>query len=66
MVAADQEAAQEIYDLNNPVARATIQQRKEVIDSSDGEISFTKFHDIRQDIAVESHKAAISKMKGGR
>ena len=66
VVAADQEAAQEIYDLNNPVARATIQQRKEVIDSSDGEISFTKFHDIRQDIAVESHKAAISKMKGGR
>ena len=66
VVARDQQAAQEIYDLNDPVSRATIQQRKEVIDSADGEISFTKFHDVRQDIAMESHKAAISKMKGGR
>ncbi len=66
VVAKDNEAAQEIYGLNNPLARSTIQNRKNVIDEAGGEISFTKFHDVRQDIAMESHKAAISKMKGGR
>ena len=66
VVAKDNEAAQEIYGLNNPLARSTIQNRKNVIDEADGDISFTKFHDVRQDIAMESHKAAISKMKGGR
>lgn len=66
VVARDNKAAQEIYDLNNPLARQTIQNRKNVIGEAEGDISFTKFHDVRQDIAMESHKAAISKMKGGR
>ena len=66
VVAKDNEAAQEIYGLNNPLARQTIQDRKNVIDEAEGDISFTKFHDVRQDIAMESHRAAISKMKGGR
>ena len=66
VVAKDQEAAQEIYDLNNPMARATIQNRQNVINDADGDISFTKFHDVRQDIAMQSHNAAISKMKGGK
>ena len=67
IVADNQNAANEIYDLNNPLGRATIQNRQQTIDSADGDqISFTKFEDIRQDIAIESHKAAVSKVKGGR
>jgi len=66
VVARDNKAAQEIYDLNNPLARNTIQNRQNVINDADGDISFTKFHDVRQDIAMQSNKAAISKMKGGR
>jgi hypothetical protein len=66
VVAKDQESAQEIYDLNNPLARNTIQNRQNVINDTDGDVSFTKFHDVRQDIAIQSHKAAISKIKGGK
>tara|TARA_R110002110_G_scaffold14630_1_gene67429 strand:- start:63 stop:1115 length:1053 start_codon:yes stop_codon:yes gene_type:complete len=67
VVADNQKAANEIYGLNDPAARSTIQSRQRAINAADGEqISFTKFDDIRQDIAVESHKAAISKMKGGK
>jgi hypothetical protein len=66
VVTKDHESAQEIYGLNDPMARSTIQNRQNVINDADGEISFTKFHDVRQDIAIESHKAAISKMKGGK
>ena len=66
VVARDNEAAQEIYDLNNPLARTTIQNRQNTIGGADGEVSFTKFHDIRQDIAMESHNAARNKIKGGK
>tara|TARA_R110000824_G_scaffold2865_4_gene13041 strand:+ start:439 stop:1491 length:1053 start_codon:yes stop_codon:yes gene_type:complete len=66
VVAPDAGAAQEIYGLNNPMARSTIKNRKAVIDEAEGEqISFTNFQDVRQDIAMESHKAAINKIKGG-
>ena len=67
VVAENRQAAQEIYDLNDPLARATVHNRQETIKGADGEqISFTKFNDVRQDIAIESHKAAISKIKGGK
>tara|TARA_R100001377_G_scaffold59734_1_gene36058 strand:+ start:113 stop:466 length:354 start_codon:yes stop_codon:yes gene_type:complete len=66
VVARDNEAAQEIYDLNNPLARTTIQNRQNTIGGADGEVSFTKFHDIRQDIAMESHNSARNKIKGGK
>ena len=67
VVAPDSEAAQEIYNLNDVAARSTIRNRQSVIEEAEGEqISFTKFEDVRQNIAMESHKAAINKMKGGR
>ena len=66
VVADNQEAANEIYSLNDPAARATVQNRQRVINEADGQqVSFTKFDDIRQDIVIESHKAAINKIKGG-
>ena len=67
VVAPDNQAAQEIYDLNDPAARATVRNRQSAIEGAEGEqISFTEFQDVRKDIAMESHKAAISKIKGGR
>tara|TARA_R110000751_G_scaffold176980_1_gene283208 strand:+ start:116 stop:496 length:381 start_codon:yes stop_codon:yes gene_type:complete len=67
VVAPDNQAAQEIYDLNDPAARNTIRNRQAVIDGAEGEqISFTEFQDVRQDIAMQSHNAAVSKIKGGR
>ena len=56
-----------IYGLNNIVAQATIKNRQSVINEAGGEqVSFTKFHDVRQDIAMESHQAAIRHAKGGK
>ncbi len=67
VVARDQEAANEIYALNDPVARATVHNRQETVKAADGDqVSFTKFHDVRQDIVTQSHQQAISKIKGGR
>jgi len=67
LVARDQQAANEIYDLNDPVAKATVHNRRGKIEEAAGEqISFTKFDDVRQNIAIESHQAAVSKIKGGR
>ena len=66
VVARDQQAANEIYDLNDPVAKATVHNRKQAIENADGDqISFTKFNDVRQDIVTQSHQQAISKIKGG-
>ena len=66
VVARDQQAANEIYDLNDPVAKATVHNRKQAIENADGDqISFTEFNDVRQDIVTQSHQQAISKIKGG-
>jgi len=67
VMAGDGKEAEDIYGLNNPVVQSTIKNRQNVINDADGEqVSFTKFHDVRQDIAMQSHQAAISKIKGGR
>ena len=67
VMAGDEKEAEDIYGLNNVVAQATIKNRQSVINEAEGEqISFTKFHDVRQDIAMESHQAAIRHAKGGK
>ncbi len=67
LMASDNKEVEEIYGLNDVVGRATVHNRSQKIKNSDGEqISFTKFDDVRQNIAMEAHQAAISKIKGGR
>ena len=63
VMASDREEAKEIYGLNDPVGRSTIQSRRQVIDEAEGEVSFTKFHDVRQQIAMDAHNAAVTKAK---
>jgi len=67
VVARDQQAANEIYALNNHGAKATVHNRRQAIENADGEqISFTKFHDVRQDMVTQSHQQQMSKIRGGR
>ena len=67
VVAKDKKEADEIYALNNPLARATVRSRQKTIKDADGEqISFKKFDDVKQDIAIASHQKAVSTIKGGR
>ena len=65
IMAKDQESANEIYGLNNPMARKTISDRKnQIINSEEGQIDFRQLSDVRQDIQVQSHKQALEGIKG--
>ena len=64
VMARDQEAASEIYNLNNPLARKTIRERNQQIQDAGGDINFKELSDIKQDIQIQSHKQAMSGAKG--
>ena len=66
LVAKDQEEASRIYDINDPMVRSIIQDRQNTIKSSDKQIRFQEFNDIKQDIAMDRVQAARSKVKGMR
>jgi hypothetical protein len=66
LVAKDQEEASRIYDINDPMVRSIIQDRQNTIKSSDKQIRFQEFNDIKQDIAMDRVQAARSKIKGMR
>ena len=66
VVASDQQAAGEIYDLNNPMARGVIRARQEVINNADDYVSFQEFGDVKQDMQIQSTQQASQAMKGRR
>lgn len=66
LVAKDQEEASRIYDINDPMVRSIIQDRQNTIKSSDKQIRFQEFNDIKQDIAMDRVQAARNKVKGMR
>ena len=66
LVAKDQEEASRIYDINDPMVRSIIQDRQNTIKSSDEQIRFQEFSDIKQDIAMDRVQAARGKLKGMR
>ena len=63
VMASDQESANEIYDLNDVVARSTIHNRNIQIDKA-GSLDFRKLHDIQQDMATQGHTESLNKIKG--
>ena len=65
-MASDQQAAGEIYDLNNPMARGVIRSRQEVINNADDYVSFQEFGDVKQDMQIQSTQQASQAMKGRR
>ena len=65
VMASNQQSANDIYDLNDPIAMSTIKQRKATIAQADGaQLDFRKLHDIKQDIAVQSRQEGLQKMRG--
>ena len=63
LMADSQEAAKEILDLNHPHSRGIIEQRNKQIDEA-GSMSFTKFADVQQEIALQNNRAQLDKIKG--
>ena len=66
VMANNAEAAKNIYDMNDPLARGTINRRNHQIDNSEGNVKFTELHDVKQDISMQARQAMVSKVKGGR
>ncbi len=66
VMANNQEAARSIHDMNDPVAKGTINRRNQQIDNAKGQVKFTDLQDVKQDIAMQSRQAVVSKVKGGR
>lgn len=66
LMAKDQEEANNIFDVNHPAVRNIIKDRQNTIENSGGQISFTEFNDVKQDIAIESMQSGRSKIRGMR
>jgi hypothetical protein len=65
VMAQDQENADEIYDMNNPLARGTVKQRQEQIEGSEN-MDFKELQDVKQDIAVQRQQMLSDKFKKGK
>lgn len=66
VMANNAEAAKNIYDMNDPLSRGTINRRNQQIDNSEGNVKFTELDDVKQDISMQARQAVLSKVKGGR
>jgi len=67
VMASNQEAANQIYDLNDPIAMSTIKQRNAQIDQvrdTTGGLDFRKLNDIKQDMAIQGRQEGLQKMRG--
>ena len=64
VVTPDQESANQLYELNDPVSRGVVKSRQQHIQEA-GEVKFTDFADVKQDIAMQQRKSYIQKVKGG-
>ena len=64
VMASNQEAANQIYDLNDPIARSTIRSRNAQIDQADGNLDFRQLQDIKQDMAIQGRQEGLQKMRG--
>ena len=65
VVTPDQESANKLYELNDPLSRGTIRARQQQIQEA-GELKFTELSDVKQDIAIQQHQSLAQKFKGGR
>lgn len=64
----DQESANKLYELNDPVSRNVVRSRQaqlDEIDYQDGTVDFKKLHDIQQDISMARTQSYIDKVKRG-
>jgi hypothetical protein len=66
LMAKDQEEANKIFDINDPLVRGIIRDRQNTIQNSERQIKFQELNDVRQDIAMDRVQAARDKFKGMR
>lgn len=65
IMAKDQQSANEIYGLNDPMSMSVIKNRAAQIRGNDGkEIKFTQLHDVQQDISMQRQQQGIQQIKG--
>ena len=66
LMAKDQEEANKIFDINDPLVRGIIRDRQNTIQNSERQLKFQELNDVRQDIAMDRVQAARDKFKGMR
>ena len=65
VMAQDKENAEEIYDMNNPLARGTLRQREAQIEGAEN-MNFKDLHDVKQDIQVQRQQMISDRFKKGK
>ena len=65
VMANDNENAQEIYDMNNGLARNTVRQREAQIEGSE-KMDFKELHDVKQDIQIQRQQMLSDRFKKGK
>ena len=58
--------AEEIYDLNDALARGTVHQRQAQIEGEEDMIKFQELSDVKQDIAIQQQQEFSNSLKNRR
>jgi len=62
VMAQDKENAEEIYNMNNPLARGTLRQREAQIEGADS-MDFKELQDVKQDISIQRQQMLSDRFK---
>jgi hypothetical protein len=65
-MAQDNKDAQEIYDLNDGLARNTVKQRQAQIEGKEDMMNFKELADVKQDIGIQRQQQFSQSLKKGR
>ena len=66
VMAQDNKDAQEIYDLNDGLARNTVKQRQAQIEGKEDMMNFKELADVKQDIGIQRQQQFSQSLKKGR
>jgi len=66
VMAQDKEDAQEVYDLNDGMARSTVHQRQAQIDGQEDMMKFQELADVKQDIGIQRQQQFSQSLKNRR
>jgi hypothetical protein len=66
VMAQDNQDAQQIYDLNDGMARSTVKQRQAQIDGQEELMKFQDLADVKQDIGIQRQQQFSQSLKNRR
>ena len=66
VMAQDNEDAQQIYDLNDGMARSTVKQRQAQIEGQEDLMKFQELADVKQDISIQRQQQFSQSLKNRR